>query len=400
MDATGVIPDARDSVDALGSVEEGGPLGVPAAVAPPTRVPTVTVVVPAYNEAQIIVRSLTVLVEHLRGIEHRYRWELIVVDDGSSDGTGEIAEVFAARHDGVRVLRHPVNFRLGQALRYAISEARGDYLVAIDCDLSYSPDHIERMLDALVAEHAKIVLASPYMKGGRTSNIPFGRRVMSRSVNRMLAATSQGHLSTLTGMVRAYDTRFLKSLNLKAMGPEVNLEILQKATILRARVIEVPAHLDWSEQRERAKARRKSLRINTTTKLYLFSSFIFRPIAFFAVPGLLLMAVSAWTIGSVFLSTFRNLEGVTGSNFDIRFTKAVAITFDERPQSFIVGGVSLMLSVQLLSLALLASQAKRYFDELFHLGTAILRRTPDFDRAAVGGQARHRDAPADVEAGA
>ena len=57
-------------------------------------------------------------------------------------------------------------------------------------------------------------------------------------------------------MVRAYDGPFVRSLNLKAMGPEINAEILYKAQILRARVVEVPAHLDWSNQAERMATRR------------------------------------------------------------------------------------------------------------------------------------------------
>lgn len=343
--------------------------------------PMVSVVVPAYNEAAIIISSLTALTAHLRTLEDRYRWELLVVDDGSTDGTGDIAEVFAARTPGVRVLRHPVNFRLGQALRFAFGQARGRYLVTMDCDLSYSPDHIDRLLDALVDGHAKIAVASPYMRGGRTSHIPFGRRVMSRTVNRILSVTSHRDLSTLTGMVRAYDTRFLQTLNLKATGPEINIEIIYKAQVLRARVVEVPAHLDWTGQEERSRARRASLRINTTTKRYLFSGFIFRPIMFFTVPGFLLLMVSAWTLGSVLLSTLRNLGAVEGSSWDALFTAAVALTFEQRPQSFVVGGIALVLSVQLMSLGLLASQAKRYFEELFHLGTTVLRRLPPADVA-------------------
>lgn len=361
---------------------------VPAAPAStPGTLPLVSVVVPAYNEARIIIDSLEQLTAYLETLEDRYRWELILVDDGSTDGTGDIAEVYAKRRPGVRVLRHNVNFRLGQALRYAFGQARGDYVVTIDCDLSYAPDHIGLLLDALREHHAKIAVASPYMKGGRTSAIPFTRRLMSRTVNRILSATARNDLSTLTGMVRAYDAPFLRSLNLKAMGPEINTEILYKAQVLRARVVEVPAHLDWSGQKERVKARRGSLRINTTTKLYLFSGFIFRPIVFFFVPGVLLFLLSCWTIGSVVINTFKNLDDVAAGSLNARFTEAVALTFDQRPQSFIVGGVSLLLAAQLISLGLLASQAKRYFEELFHLGTTLLRRaTPGWAASTGQGQ--------------
>ena len=299
-----------------------------------------------------------------------------MVDDGSTDETGAIAEAFAATRPDVRILRHQVNFRLGQALRYGFAESKGDYVVAFDADLSYAPDHIGRMLDTLSSEHARVVIASPYMKGGHTTSIPWHRKAMSSGVNRLLAATSQGDLATVTGMVRAYDGPFVRSLNLKAMGPEINTEILYKAQVMRARVVEIPAHLDWSAQEERMKLRRVSLTVSTTSKLLMFASFLFRPLMFFFVPGLLLLLISFWTLGSVALGVVRHFSEGAG-NWDNHLTHAFAQTYIERPHSFLIGGISFMVAVQLITLGLLATQAKRYFEELFHLGTNSRRRIDD-----------------------
>jgi hypothetical protein len=175
-------------------------------------------------------------------------------------------------------------------------------------------------------------------------------------------------------MVRAYDGALIRSLNTKAMGPEINTEILYKAQILRAKVVEVPAHLDWTGQQERMATRRVSLRVSTTSKLLMFASFLFRPIVFFFVPGLLLGVVASWTLGSVLLSVIERYQGLHTGGFDARLTRAFADTWLERPQSFIIGGVTLLLAVQLITLGLLVTQAKRYFEELFHLGSSVLRR--------------------------
>ena len=109
---------------------------------------------------------------------------------------------------------------------------------------------------------------------------------MSKGVNKLLSRVTHSRVATVTSMVRAYDGPFIRSLDLKAMGPEINTEILYKAQIMRARVVEIPAHLDWSEQTERMKARKVSLRVSNTSKLLVFASFLFRPLVFFVFPGL------------------------------------------------------------------------------------------------------------------
>ena len=326
--------------------------------------PLVTVLVPAYNEALKIMASLTEIYDYMVGLGDRYRFELLVVDDGSTDETGEIADAFARSRPEVRVVHQVANMRLGQALRDGFGESRGDIVVVFDSDLSYSVDHIGLMLDTMENEHVTIVVASPYMKGGRVSAIPWRREVMSKQANRMLSMASQYPIKTITSMVRAYRGPFIRGLSLKAMGPEINTEIMYKAQIMRARVAEVPANLDWSDQTERMANRKVSLRVSTTSKLLVFASFLYRPIAFFLVPGFILLAVSLWSTGSLALTVYDNL-GAEG-NLDAQLTHAFADAWRLRPQTFIIAGFTFVVAVQLISLGLLATQAKRYFEELFY----------------------------------
>jgi hypothetical protein len=142
---------------------------------------------------------------------------------------------------------------------------------------------------------------------------------------------------------------------------------------MRARVVEIPAHLDWSDQGERMQQRKVSLRVSNTSKLLVFASFLFRPMVFFVFPGLILLFVSAWTLGAVAIDVVRQFFQVDGS-IDSRLYDAFATTWETRPQSFIVGGFSFVVAVQLITLGLLATQSKRYFEELYHLGTSVRRR--------------------------
>jgi glycosyltransferase involved in cell wall biosynthesis len=335
--------------------------------------PLVSVVVPAYNEAEIITENLGAICAYLETLENRYRWELIVVNDGSTDATGMLINEFAAARPNVVALHHAINFQLGQALRYAFSNARGDYIITFDADLSYSPDHIGRLLDEITESKAKVVIASPYMEGGRTTNVPLIRRIMSRWANRLLSATAKGRLTTITGMVRAYDARFLRTLNLKTVDAEINPEIIYKAQILRAHIVEIPAHLDWSFHQTGGRRRKSGVRMRRSVSSSTFSAFLFRPFMFFVIPGLIvfLLALYALSWGVFHIVTAWPEAG--------NFSDSVAAAYSERPHTFIVGGIGLIVAFQLLSLGFIAVQNKRYFEELFHLGTTLNRNQIEFE---------------------
>jgi glycosyltransferase involved in cell wall biosynthesis len=337
--------------------------------------PFVSIIVPAYNEALIIEKNLLKLCEYMKTLDDEYRWEMIIVNDGSADKTGDLAEAFAMTRNNVHVLHHMYNFRLGQALRFAFNNCQGDYVVVMDLDLSYSPDHIGKLLAKIKETRAKIVIASPYMKGGKVSNVPWLRRTLSIWANRFLSFTAKSNLSTLTSMVRAYDGMFLNTLNLKAMDMEINAEIIYKAEVLRARIVEIPGHLDWGFQKTDGIKRRSSMRIFKSIMSYLFFGFIFRPFIFFMLPGLVLILFSTYTLMHVaryIVVHFQSLPASFGS-VDYRFGAAVAAAFNMSPHAFIVGGISLMVAIQLISLGILSTQGKRYFEELFHISTTIYK---------------------------
>jgi len=345
--------------------------------------PLVSLVVPAYNEAEILEKNLNILCQYMQRLESDYRWELLIVNDGSADATGDIADAFAAGRTNVIVLHHMFNFRLGQALRYAFHRSSGDIVVVIDIDLSYAPDHIGVMLAKLKETRAKIVIASPYRKGGRVSHVPWGRRLLSRWANRFLCLMAtkdyfSDKLTTITGMVRAYDGPFIRRLSLWAMDVDINPEIIHKAKILRARIVEVPARLNWQPKRKgtaRAKRSQSTRRILRSIIQSFVSGYMFRPFMFFIMPGLLLFFLSLypliWTVIHT-VDQYRKLAGL-GLTFDYRLSEAIGAAFNISPHAFIVGGIALMVSIQLISLGLLALQKKRYFAELFFLNSTMYR---------------------------
>ena len=340
--------------------------------------PLVSIVMPAYNEGAIIQANLARVCEYMQGLEAQYRWELVVINDGSADSTGELADAFARGRDNVRVYHHLTNFGLGQAFRSAFAQCRGDYVVTLDTDLSYSPPHIGALLQRIRDTHAKIVVTSPYMKGGQVSNVPWLRRTLSVWANRFLSLSSNGRLSTLTSMVRAYDGPFLRGLDLRAMGMDVMPEIIYKAGMLRARIEEIPAHLNWGPLKVGKAPRRSSMRLVRHTAATIITGFLFRPVAFFILPGLLTLLFSAYVNSWMLIHFFREYAAlVQYTGVAERASAAVSAAYAGSPHTFILGLLSLMLAIQLISLGILALQSKSYFEELFHLASGIYRRQQD-----------------------
>jgi glycosyltransferase involved in cell wall biosynthesis len=352
--------------------------------------PLVSLVLPAYNEAAVLGPNLKTLCAYMEGLEGQYRWEIVLVNDGSKDETGLIAEEAARGRANIHVLHHPSNFGLGQALKFGFNHSRGDYVVVMDIDLSYAPETIGRLLQKIRETKAKLVLASPYVEGGSIANVPWLRRIFSIGANRFLALfardrfrqlVARGRLSTLTGMVRAYDGRFLRGLNLRSMSMEINPEAIYKAMLLRAKIEEIPARLDWRLQNAGGAKRKSSMKVLQHMLSVLLSGFIFRPFMFFILPGVALGLFAAYTIVWMFIHFFRQFSVLTQYSWVMdRASYALAEAYARFPHTFIVGLLSLMLSIQLLGLGILAMQNKKYFEEIFYLLSMVYRQGQDFEK--------------------
>ena len=316
-----------------------------------------TVLVPAHNEAAVVVDTLHRVAHVLRTRLAEREWEVLVVDDGSTDDTAVLAEVAAEALSTpgltVRLLRHLTNRGLGGALQTGFAASTGDVVVVIDCDLSYHPDHIPGLVQGVEDGRAQIAVASPYMPGGRTIGIPTGVERRSRLANRFLAALSNSELHTFTGMVRAYDGPFIRELALKSLDDIINVETLYKTALLHGRVVEVPAVLDWSGLTARA-ARNPLLGRRTRAKSLemLVRGVLYRPYLVFAFGSVLLAAVGSALGLSAMLAPGEQV-GLT----------VLAV-------SLLVAGFSAGL------VSVLSMQVKRGFEELYYQQSPARRLIP------------------------
>ena len=121
--------------------------------------PFISIVIPAYNEEVRLPATLAAVWSYLaaRGWPD---WEVLVVDDGSRDGTAAVAVQFQAAHPGVRLLRNPGNRGKGYSVRHGMLESRGEWVLFTDSDLSAPIEELDKLLDALRSQQAAVAIGS------------------------------------------------------------------------------------------------------------------------------------------------------------------------------------------------------------------------------------------------
>jgi len=123
------------------------------------RLASISIVIPAYNEERRLPATLRSILEYLRTRDWA-PWEIVVVNDGSKDGTAAVAARFAAEHAGVRVLENPGNRGKGYSVRHGMLEAQGDWALFTDADLSAPIEELDKMIAAARASGASVAIGS------------------------------------------------------------------------------------------------------------------------------------------------------------------------------------------------------------------------------------------------
>lgn len=198
----------------------------------------ILVIIPTYDERE----NLPLILERLFASVPAA--QVLVADDGSPDGTGEVADEWAARDERVHVLHRTEKAGLGAA--YIAGFGWGldhgyDVLVEMDADGSHPPEQLPRLLDAL--QHADLVLGSRYVAGGQVVNWPRRREWLSRGGNLYSRLALGVRIYDITGGYRAYRAEVLKSLALDdvaSTGYCFQVDLAWRTVRAGFRVTEVP----------------------------------------------------------------------------------------------------------------------------------------------------------------
>lgn len=304
-----------------------------------------SIVAPMYNEEENVSNTVQSIENTMLDFPHP--WELVLVNDGSIDNTLSLAQEWAERRSFLRVISYPLNQGRGKALRTGFNSAKGKYVISIDFDLSYTPDHILRIYNELAENPLlDIVLASAYMPGGEVIGNKSLHLMLSRIGNRILGIAFKGKFKTTTCVLRGYRGAALRGMVLESNQKEIHLEILSKAVALNYRIKEIPATLR-TRQHGMSKT---NLRSNSISHL-IFSVYE-SPFLMFGIVGMIMLL-------------FGGLIAI-----DLTYLWLVGQLTPGRPL-FYVMMLSIIAGIQFFSFGLISGQNSMLRNELYKLQSQV-----------------------------
>jgi glycosyltransferase involved in cell wall biosynthesis len=207
----------------------------------PGRLPTpgkdylLSVLIPVYNE----VRTLLELIAMVRAVD--IKKEIILVDDGSTDGTGDLLRTkVEGQFPDVRVFYHDVNRGKGAALRTAIEHALGDVLIVQDADLEYNPKEYFALLEPILDGRADVVFGSRFLGGGGHRVHFFWHRWGNGVLTTLSNMLTNLNLTDMEVCYKVFKAQVLKDIQLKSNRFDFEPEITAKVAKRHYRIYEVP----------------------------------------------------------------------------------------------------------------------------------------------------------------
>lgn len=346
-----------------------------------------SLVIPALNESAIIVKHVRELATWMQNNLPQIRYEIVVVNDGSTDGMDKLLADESTRMPQLHVLHHPTNWGRGRAIRTAMENTDSDYLIALDADLSYGPEHIKGLLAPLMNGTADLTLASPYHPEGKVVNVPGFRAWLSRTGNRVLSRSFQQRYYTTTCVVRGYTRRLIDHLELVSTSKELHLEVIYKTELLGFTIIEVPATLAWRDKQRGSapsgianKIRHHAIiKMRRAILSHFLFNFFSKPKLLFLGPILALLLSSLYGFGTLIHVFFNNLA----ANDSASIGSILRDTLIQGELTLTLTAISVILLLIFVMFLFLASQTKRSAEEQYILSARSNYRLKMLERAAA-----------------
>jgi glycosyltransferase involved in cell wall biosynthesis len=194
-----------------------------------------SIIIPAFNEEKTIADVIDALVREIPEV-----FEIIVVDDGSTDRTSQIAETYCQKLPQMRLIRQPRNQGKTAALRTGFAASTGDVVLVQDADLEYDPVDIPELVDPIEKGKADVVYGSRFMIR-RAARVLYFKHFMANQVLTFLSNLfTDLNLSDVETGYKAFRGEIIRNMIIETRGFGFEIEVTAKVAKLKCRVYEVP----------------------------------------------------------------------------------------------------------------------------------------------------------------
>jgi dolichol-phosphate mannosyltransferase len=277
----------------------------------------VSVIVPTINEAE----NLPLLVPRIAAALAGKSYEIIVVDDGSTDSTHAVCRDLAAKYPLILLIRQNVTDGLGGAVLHGMAHAQGTYLVVMDADLQHPVEKITELLQPLRTNQADFVLGSRYIEGGGTTEGWTLYRKINSGVATWLAHPFAGRATDpMSGFFALRRDMFASARQLSPLGYKIGLELMCKCRITNLK--EVPIHFGLRQHGQSKLTLTEQFRyLEHLSRLYDFKFPRASPAIKFTIATFL-----SWMTGLIAYASLRAPVGNPTVAVTIAYLPALAVT--------------------------------------------------------------------------
>lgn len=254
---------------------------------------TITAIIPAFNEEISIGSVILKTKKHVDLV--------IVVDDGSTDGTAEIAKLA-----GAEVITHVRNMGKGEALKTGFTAASKNgtkIIVTIDADGQHNPDDIPKMVGSILSKKSELVIGSRYLNG---NSIPLYRRIGQKILDKVTNMNSKTNVSDTQSGFRAFAIDIIHNFKFRHNGFSIESEMLTDAANAKVKIEEIyiGVRYDVDCSTENPVCHGLKVLINILQDMEFN-----KPLYYFTVPGIIFIIIGLY-MGLIFLQVFYNGGGL------------------------------------------------------------------------------------------